>query len=187
MMKRFKGAYVAGIRRLLREGKLTLPDDQTLVQLRSILDRVYTRKKWNVRVEDTYSHADGVIKYLSRYLKGGPIRSHQVRSDAQGVKLRYKDHRTGERRWQKFSKQGFISQLLIHTPPGGMPMIRHYGLYASGCVNELEMARSQLPTCISNFDIEQFLEKLGVIRSDVCTVCGRRLKVTEIDKKKRLY
>jgi hypothetical protein len=187
MMRKFKGAYISGIRRMVREGKLSMPDDQTVVQLRHVLDKVYTDKKWNVRVEESYPHAEGVIKYLSRYLKGGAIRSHQIRNHTDEIKLRFKDHRTGTSRWRRFSKTGFISQLLIHTPPSGMAMIRHYGLYASGCRKELDKARSQLAQTAKSFDIEQFLESIGIDRSDVCSVCGSQLLVTEIEKTKRIH
>jgi hypothetical protein len=187
MMPRFKGAYISGIRKLIRENKLTMPKGQSVVQLRSILTKIYSKKKWNVRVEESYTHGEGIVKYLSRYLKGGPIRSHQVKQSHNGVRLRYKDHRTGLIRWQPFSKEKFVSQLLIHTPPSGMPMIRHYGLYASGCTKAREVARKQLKRHTAGFDIEEYLESLGIVRSDTCSVCGRELRITEINKKKRLH
>lgn len=187
MMPRFRGAYVSGIRSLIRQGKLKMPPDQTIVQLRHVLNKVYTDKKWNVRVEDSYSHGGGVVKYLSRYLKGGPIRSHQVKNGEDGVRLRYKDHRTGLHRWRHFNKENFVSQLLIHTPPNRMAMIRHYGLYASGCAKDLELARSQIPRSTTSFDIEQYLESLGIDRSDICSVCGSQMQIIEINRKKWLH
>lgn len=187
MMSMFRGAYISGIRKLIRENELTLPENETVVQLRNVLDKIYSEKKWNVRVEESYSHGEGLVKYLSRYLKGGPIRSQQVKLSEDEVKLRYKDHRTGLTRWQPFSKEKFVSQLLIHTPPSNMAMIRHYGLYASGCAKDREVARSQIPKSSVSFDIEQYLETLGIDRSGVCSVCGREMRILEIDKKKRLH
>jgi len=187
MMPRFKGAYISGIRKLIRENKLTMPEGQSVVQLRSILNKVYSKKKWNVRVEESYTHGEGIVKYLSRYLKGGPIRSHQVRRSDNGVRLRYKDHRTGLIRWQPFSKEKFVSQLLIHTPPSNMAMIRHYGLYASGCAKAREVARKQLKRHTAEFDIEEYLKSLGIDRTDTCSVCGRKVRVTEIEKKKWIH
>ena len=187
MMPRFRGAYISGIRRLIRENKLTMPEGQSVVQLRCVLNKVYSEKKWNVRVEESYTHGEGIVKYLSRYLKGGPIRSHQVKQGDDEVRLRYKDHRSGLIRWQPFSKEKFISQLLIHTPPSSMAMIRHYGLYASGSVKKREAARKQLKCLTSGFDIEEYLKSIGIDRSDKCSVCGRQMRVTEIEKKKWIH
>lgn len=187
MMSKFRGAYVSGIRKLIRENELKLPENQTVVQLRNVLNNIYSKKKWNVRVEESYSHGKGLVKYLSRYLKGGPIRSHQVKLSGEGVKLRYKDHRTGLIRWQPFSKKKFVSQLLIHTPPSSMPMIRHYGLYASGCAKNREVARKKLKRVRNDFDIEKYLSSLGIDRSGVCSVCGREMRILEIKKKKRIH
>ena len=184
MMRRFRGAYISGIRALITQGKLTMPPNQSVVQIRYVLNKVYTDKKWNVRVEESYSHCEGVVKYLSRYLKGGPIRSHQVKCGEDDVRLRYKDHRTGLHRWRHFSKEKFVSQLLIHTPPSRMAMIRHYGLYASGCSKDREAARSQMPKVPISFDMDQYLETLGIDRSGVCSVCGSQMQVIEIEKKK---
>lgn len=93
-----------------------------------------------MKVEKAYDHARGVLKYLSWYLKGWPVKSQQVKESVDEVKLRHKDHCTGLIRYQKFSKAGFIKQLLLHTPPFGMPMIRHYGLYATSCNEERVVA-----------------------------------------------
>ncbi|OED44947.1 hypothetical protein AB833_00450 [Chromatiales bacterium (ex Bugula neritina AB1)] len=187
MMRKFRGAYISGIRKLIRENRLTMPEGQSIVQLRCILNKLYSEKKWNVRVEESYSHGEGIVKYLSRYLKGRPIRSHQVKQSEEGVKLRYKDHRTGLIRWQPFSKEKFVSQLLIHTPPTSMAMIRHYGLYASGCAKDREVARKQLKKSIIDFDMEEYLKSQGIDRSEKCSVCGRQMRVTEIEKKKWVH
>jgi len=187
LMPKFRGAYISGIRRLLRENKLILPESQTVVQLRGILNKVYSDKQWNVRVEGSYTHGEGIVKYLSRYLKGGPIRSRQVRDCGNEVRLRYKDHRSGLTRWQPFAREKFVSQLLIHTTPSNMAMIRHYGLYASGCAKAREVARKQLKRHTAGFDIEEYMKSLGIDRSETCSVCGRELRITEINKKKRLH
>lgn len=186
LMRKFRGAYISGIRKLLREKKIKLPEDETFVQLRKLLNDLYVGKKWNVRVEESYTHGEGIIKYLSRYLKGGPVKSRQVKHEGSEVRLRYKDHRTGLTRWKRFSGEKFVSQLLVHTPPSNMAVIRHYGLYASGCVKEREEARKQLKPKSLDFDIENYLTGLGINRTGKCSVCHREMRVKELDKRKRI-
>lgn len=185
MMHKFRGAYLSGIRQLMREDKLTLPPDQTEAGLRKILNALFKYKKWNVKVEPGYLHARGVVKYLSRYLKGGPIRSRQVKVTEDGVRLRYKDHRSGLIRYQPFSAGRFVCQLLAHVPPQGMPVIRHYGLYASGCKKKRDMAAEKLPKRQRSFCIEQFLESIGIHRATNCSVCGRALRIKRLDASER--
>lgn len=187
LMPKFRGAYISGIRKLLRENKLTLPESQTVVQLRSVLNKIYSEKQWNVRVEGSYTHGEGIVKYLSRYLKGGPIRSRQVKDCGAEVRLRYKDHRTGLTRWQPFAREKFVSQLLIHTPPSNMAMIRHYGLYASGAVKDREEARKHLKRHSVEFCVEEYLKSLGKDRSGKCSVCSRQMRVIELEKKKWMH
>lgn len=185
MMHKFRGAYLSGIRTLLREQKLKIPAGETRTGIRKVLDAVYRHKKWNVKVEDKYLHARGVVKYLSRYLKGGPIRSNQVKRGSEGISLRYKDHRTGLLRRQRFTAGRFIAQLLTHAPPHGMPVIRHYGLYASGCKEKREKAAEKLPKRDCSFSIEKYLETIGIHQTTKCTVCGCELRVKRLQPSER--
>lgn len=185
MMHKFRGAYLSGIRQLLREKKLTLPDGQTVAGMRKVLNALYQHKKWNVKVEPGYLHGRGVVKYLSRYLKGGPIRSRQVKVTSDGVSLRYMDHRSGLFRRQTFTAGRFVRQLLTHVPPHGQPVIRHYGLYASASREKREIAAEQLPKRDRSFCIEAFLESIGIHRATNCSVCGSVLRVKRLDASER--
>ena len=60
MMHKFRGAYIGGIRKLLRQENLTIPPDATEAQLRKTLDTVYREKKWNLKVEKQYTQGDGL-------------------------------------------------------------------------------------------------------------------------------
>ena len=187
MMHKFRGAYISGIRKLIRAEQLKIPEGETETQIKRILNRVYTEKKWNVKVEKGYSHGRGIMKYLSRYLKGGPIKRSQVKVDLAVVKLRYKDHRSGLMKYQKFSKPGFIKQLLVHIPPTAMPMIRHYGLYAAASKVKRERAAKSLPVVKSTFNVEQYLESIGIVRSDTCSVCESIMQVRELRTKEYVH
>lgn len=180
MMHKFRGAYIGGIRKLLRRDELTLPDGEHEQELRVTLDRIYRTKKWNLKVEKGYAHGAGLVKYLSKYLKGGPIKSSQVISDSGAVFLRYKDHRTGLIRRQKYSGPGFMKQLLIHIPPSRMPVIRHYGLYSVSSKNNRLKASVQLPNSVKAPTVEEYLKSIGVVRSEICSVCQKKMRIEEL-------
>ena len=177
MMHKFRGAYIGGLRKLLRQEKVTMPEGVDQRELRKTLDTVYREKKWNLKVEKGSCQGSGLTKYLSRYLKGGPISPNQVKSDGGSVKLRYKDHRTGLIRRHRFSNSGFMKQLLTHIPPRSMPMIRHHGLYAGSNKELRDQAAQLLPTGTAIFTIEGHLRSIGIKRSDSCSVCSRTMKV----------
>lgn len=187
MMHKFRGAYISGIRKLIRKEELKLPRGETEVGIRKVLSYLYSGKKWNVKVEKGYDHARGVVKYLSRYLRGGPIKSQQVKEGEDEISLRHKDHRSGLMRYRKFSKTGFVKQLLLHTPPFGMSMIRHYGLYATSCKKEREKAAENLTENTKVFDMEEFLESIGVEKKERCSVCNRQLEVMELESREVVH
>ena len=37
-----------------------------------------TKTKWNVRIMERYRHGAGVVTYLARYLRGGPIKNARL-------------------------------------------------------------------------------------------------------------
>ena len=37
------------------------------------------RQQWNIRIAERYPHGRGVMKYLARYVRGGPIKDHRLR------------------------------------------------------------------------------------------------------------
>ena len=37
-----------------------------------------TQTKWNVRIMERYRHGAGVVTYLARYLRGGPIKNGRL-------------------------------------------------------------------------------------------------------------
>jgi hypothetical protein len=89
----FRGKYLAFIRNALNRDQLTLPPGHRDAQIHSLLNKL-GRTKWNVRVEAPYNHAHGVVTYLARYLRGGPISNRRIVGfDGQTVQVRVKDYR----------------------------------------------------------------------------------------------
>ena len=80
VMAVFRGKMVDAIRRTLARGELALPEPMGPQQLLNLLNRLgHPRKtKWNVRIMERYRHGAGVVTYLARYLRGGPIKNARL-------------------------------------------------------------------------------------------------------------
>src|SRR5215472_6299113 len=75
VMAVFRGKMVAAIRQTFARGALALPESMQPQQLLNLLNRLGhpTKTKWNVRIMERYRHGAGVVTYLARYLRGGPL------------------------------------------------------------------------------------------------------------------
>jgi hypothetical protein len=73
----FRGKMLDAIRRAWTHGALVLPEVLRPQQWRNLLTRLgHPRKsRWNVRIMERYRHGAGVVTYLARYLRGGPIKN----------------------------------------------------------------------------------------------------------------
>ena len=96
------------------------------------------RPKWNIRIAERYPHGRGVMKYLARYVRGGPIKDHRlVRFDGQEVTFRYGNHRERDARGKPqqaeltLSVAEFLRRWSEHVPLPGVHTVRAWGLYAS--------------------------------------------------------
>lgn len=77
VMGLFRGKLLAKLRTLSPSSTLTLPTDWTPQQLITLCNKL-GRKKWNVNVRERYEHGGGVVKYLARYVRGGPLKNSQL-------------------------------------------------------------------------------------------------------------
>ena len=129
---RYKRLLLQGISQGLRQG-WTLPEGSDLAQWQAVLKRLWRKKHWNIEISDTYEHGRGVVLYLARYAKGGPLpRSRPLEIDDSGcVSFPYHDHRTQRTRTQRLSAQQFVRRLLWHAPAPRQHTTRHAGLYNS--------------------------------------------------------
>src|ERR687886_211233 len=75
VMAIFRGKMVAAIRQTFARGVLALPAAMRPQQFLNLLHRLgHPRKtKWNVHIRERYRHGAGVVTYLARYVRGGPI------------------------------------------------------------------------------------------------------------------
>lgn len=128
----------------LRSGELLLPPSVSVADMLTKIRQAYL-VRWNVRVQTRYEHGKGVMLYLSRYIKGGPIRGAQItRLDAQAITFRYRDHRSGRIKTRSEPPAVFIRRWLEHVPIAGSHTVRHFGLYAGASRERRNRCRKQL-------------------------------------------
>jgi hypothetical protein len=80
VMAVFRGKMVAALRQTFARGALALPEPMRAQHVLNLLNRLgHPRKtKWNVRIMERYRHGAGVVTYLARYLRGGPIKNARL-------------------------------------------------------------------------------------------------------------
>src|SRR3972149_5830467 len=76
-MGKFRGKFLACLDKAVEDGKVALPYGMGLqgwMNLKNKLGRV----KWNVHIRERYGHGKGVLSYLGRYIRGGPISNKRI-------------------------------------------------------------------------------------------------------------
>lgn len=77
------------------------------------------------------THLKGLLKYISRYMKRGPIALDRILMyDGNEVLFSYKDKRTNLIETQLMSAEAFIGALIRHIPDYHFKTIRRYGIYS---------------------------------------------------------
>lgn len=177
----YRGKFLAGLWNALREGTLSLPAHLTSGDAEAQLRRL-GRKSFNVRIQQRYSHGHGVMVYLSRYVKGGPIGDHRLLNVSEEcVRFRYEDHRDGKRKTMTLKTGEFIDRVLWHVPEKGRHTVRHYGLYGHKARALRARCREQLgqgpePAHPEPVDWQTYLERRGHVEKTKCRECGARLR-----------
>lgn len=171
----FRGKLLAGLRQDLARGQLMLPPDSSSQQAENLF-RKLQRKSWNVRIQERYPHEAGVLTYLARYIRGGPISNHRlVQLGEQHVVFRYTDHRDGRAKCMRLRVEEFFARLLWHVPETGTHHVRHYGLYASAHKAARETCRHELgQPCFQErqpLTWQEYCDRLGCRVSRRCPIC----------------
>lgn len=141
---KFRGKWLSWLNAGYARCELTLPAHWRERDWRKALSQV-ARKNWNVRIQGPYRHGGGVVNYLSRYLRGGPIQNRRlVKVDADRVWFRYRDHRDDKDKVMTLRGDQFIRRILWHVPVKGQHNVRYYGLYLPGASDRRDAIRDQL-------------------------------------------
>jgi hypothetical protein len=144
------------------------------------------RQKWNVHIRERYAHGAGVLTYLARYLRGGPLANQRLVACEQGV-VTFRYRLNGERAGEEPTSQGrmrvsieeFIRRYLVHVPPPGTQVVRSYGLYAATKREALAGCRAQLGqepmAALVILDWQTACRERGDAHPERCPRCGRLL------------
>ena len=149
VMALFRGKLLAAIRQGLQSGQLTPPPGKRRQQVENVLNKL-GRTKWNVHIRERYAYGQGVLIYLARYLRGGPIANRRLRAcDGQQVVFAYEERAKANggqarRTTMSLPLDQFVGRWLLHVPPAGAVLVRYWGLYAHNQGEELARCREQL-------------------------------------------
>ena len=113
---------------------LVLPDGMRTQQVKNLMNKL-GRKKWNVRICEKYPHGKGVVTYLGRYLRGGPISNSRIVAVSDN-KVTFNIGRK-KRELMTLGIDEFIDRLLKHVPKPKAVLVRSYGLYCQNKKDEL--------------------------------------------------
>ena len=141
---KFRGKWLSWLNDAYATGALRLPSDWDDRGWRRAL-RQAARKSWNIRIQGSYRHGSGVTTYLSRYVRGGPIKDSSLLSaNEKAVSFRYRDYRESGSKTLSLSREHFISRVLWHVPVKGQHVVRYYGLYIPGARHKRDAIRAAL-------------------------------------------
>ena len=128
----FRDEYLAGLKRLLAAGKLKVQDEAELLRLIHQLSSI----DWAVYIQPPpkeTSRAEHVVRYLARYMTGGPISNHRLlkidEHDNIYFSVRSKD-KSGRTEPFRLSAVEFVQQWSLHILPKGFTKVRSFGQWA---------------------------------------------------------
>ncbi len=177
----FRGKYLYYLKTALSRRELLLPEGMGPQQALNLINKLGRRKKWNVKLKETYSYGEGVLTYLARYLRGGPISNKRIDRIEDGKV--FFNHGRKKRRLTSLPIQTFIGLYLQHVPPPHTIMVRSYGLYHHSAKDELMTCRETLgqpPVQIPEFqDWQTLWQDRSDEHPDRCPVCGKQLITLE--------
>src|SRR5262245_53260868 len=193
VMAVFRGKMLAAIRHALACGALTLPEAMGPQQLLNLLNRLgHPRKtKWNVHIRERYRHGAGVVTYLARYVRGGPIKNARlVAWDGERVTFTYRprqeeaDGGTPSPQRLTLAVADFLQRWLLHVPVPQTRVVRSYGLYHPTQAEALAMCRAHLgqpPVEVPvPLDWQTVCAQRGDLHPEQCPTCGQLLVGTGV-------
>lgn len=165
---KFRGKWLSCLNSAYAKGEIVLPTHWDERKWQSTLCQV-AKKKWNVRIQGAYRDGKGVSNYLSRYVRGGPIKDTQImKASDDKVVFRYLDHRDSKSKIMTLKPHDFIGRVLSHVPEKGRHVVRYYGLYTPGAVKKRSIVRERL-----GLQEERRYERKATPRQ--CPHCGAKL------------
>ena len=149
-----------------------------------------SRAKWNVHIRERYPYGQGVLIYLARYLRGGPLSNRRLRAcDGQQVVFAYEERAKGpggqaNARTMRLPLEQFLGRWWLHVPPPRAVLVRCWGLYAHSQGDALAQCRAQVGQgpveTLTRLDGQGDSEGRGEALLERCPVCGQPLVCTTL-------
>jgi len=159
----------------------------------NLLNRLgHPRKtRWHVRIMERYAHGAGVVTYLARYLRGGPIKNARlVAYDGDRVTFTYRARQeevdAGPASPQRMTLPvaDFLQRWLLHVPVPQTRVVRCYGLYQHTHAEALAVCRTALgqppvetPVALT---WQTVCAPRGEAHPERCPTCGQLLVCTGV-------
>jgi hypothetical protein len=199
LSRRFRDKFLQGLCRLRRRGELKLEGEWSRLldegQWERFLEPLRTQD-WAVYLQpppSTHASAENLLKYLARYVTGGPISDGRLIGCENGqVTFWARDKsKTGNRVPVRLSGVEFVRRWSMHILPSGLHRVRYYGglhpskreAYQARCRMLLgeppagEKCQGEL-----NQPSEDPSSEMAIIQRQlqqgICPDCGGRLDVT---------
>jgi len=145
------------------------------------------RKRFHAYIEPAYEHANGVFKYVGRYIRRGPISERRIVGyNSQQVTIAYAHQEKHDKATFNLPVKSFIQRMLTHVPEKGTHVVRSYGLFHPNCREKLNLARKHLGQApyLPTLEVPSALALLQHIFNDPkigrCPVCASELRTVFI-------
>jgi hypothetical protein len=171
-----RGKMLDRLRRLQRNGLLGLQGEREDPE---VFDRLMTRlakARWVVYAKRPFRRIEQVLGYLGRYTHRVAISNGRLVN----VTASTSTFRTKEGKTHTITPVEFLRRFIQHVLPDGFKKIRHYGLYASGADDKLDLARARLASVATSAQTtrpsastwQELLRELTGRDVDRCSRCG---------------
>ena len=193
VMAVFRGKMLEAIRQAYAREALVLPEGMRPQPFLNLLGRLGHPGKtpWNVRIMERYRHGAGVVTYLARYLRGGPLKNARlVAYDGACVpftsRARQEEADAGPASPPRMTLPvaDFLQRWLLHVPVPQTRVVRCYGLYHPTHTAALTLCRTavgqppmEAPPAL---DWQTVCAQRGDAHPERCPTCGQRLVCTSV-------
>jgi hypothetical protein len=188
-----RGKMLDALRRAFARDVVGLPEAMRPQQLLNLLNRLGhpTKTRWHVHIRERYAHGAGVVTYLARYLRGGPIKNGRlVAYDGARVTFTCRTRHEEADGVRPGSQQmtlpvaDFLQRWLLHVPMPQTRVVRAYGLYHPSPTGALAVCRAALgqpPLEVpAALDWQTVCAQRGDAHPERCPTCGQRLVCTGV-------
>jgi hypothetical protein len=193
IMAVFRGKMLHAIRQAYARENLMLPEGMRPQPFLNLLTRLgHPRKtKWNVHIRERYRHGVGMVTYLARYLRGGPLKNARlVAWDGARVTFTCRPRQeeadgTGASAQRlTLAVADFVQRWLLHVPVPQTRVVRSYGLYHPTPAAALAVCRAALgqpPVEVpAVLDWQTVCAQRGDLHPERCPTCGQLLVCTGV-------